>query len=236
MRFQSATGRFFLYFGPQNDDFRRENGPPQAENFDILHLQIDDFRREIARRRRKILAFWNPENPLPDPPPHRRYRSPKTPYLGSRIPKTPKILRLINLASLAERSRDLEPFGGISRDFGQPWSGGRERSLSGFREVERWSGAEWAFREVGRWSGAEGRSPGAELHRPTSRKAHGAERNRSTSRNAERRSDRTPRKADQNPLRGRQRRNDLGAATTNSRDSEISSKLVFRRVFRGGSG
>ena len=44
-------------FGTQNDGFRRENRPPQADFFGIWGPQRDDFRRQIARRRRKFLVF-----------------------------------------------------------------------------------------------------------------------------------------------------------------------------------
>ena len=59
--FSPPQAENFDIFGPQNDDFRRGNRPPQAENFDILGPQSDGFTREIARRRRKILAFWDPK-------------------------------------------------------------------------------------------------------------------------------------------------------------------------------
>ena len=66
--FSPPQAENFDILGPQNDDFRRGNRPPQAENFGILGPQSDDFRREIARRRRKFWGFGKPENLLPDPP------------------------------------------------------------------------------------------------------------------------------------------------------------------------
>ena len=52
-KFSACGGLFPLY----SEVF----SPPQAENFDILGPQNDDFRRGIARRRRKILTFWDPK-------------------------------------------------------------------------------------------------------------------------------------------------------------------------------
>ena len=69
------------------------------------------------------MAFWNPENPLPDPPPPSKVQKPENPLFGVQNPENPQNPEI-------DKSRE---FGGAKPRSGAVW-----RDLKGF-----WPALEW---------------------------------------------------------------------------------------------